>query len=50
MVPAKWLRMDLAKLEALSPRPIGADIGMVIGRSIEAQTEMGLEIHRLRPV
>ena len=36
--------------DGISPGQNGASIGMVIGRSIEAEREMGLEIGTQRPV
>jgi hypothetical protein len=38
------LKIHLTKPEVISFGQSGANIGIVIGRAIEAETEMGLEI------
>jgi hypothetical protein len=40
--PRKSLKMDLTKPEAISFGQSGSNIGTAIGRSIEAEREMGL--------
>jgi hypothetical protein len=49
-----WLsaktRIDLAEPDAVSLGQTGVNIGIVIGRSIEAETKMGLETVRFGPI
>ena len=45
-----WPRIKLAEPGTVSIGHAGANIEIVIGRSIEAETEKGLEIQKLRPV
>jgi len=42
--------MDLAKPESVSLGQSGANIGMVIGRPIEAEGQMGLETYGYKPM
>lgn len=42
--------MELAKPEGISLGQSGANIGIVIGRPVGAEREMGLETRKLGPV